>query len=84
MCRTIKVAAMMLAQLVSVALTASVKATDTKSVSSFNHFLHEKVPMKRVPVPVLMKRVANISSDTKSGSASSNEKSASTWADLRS
>ena len=29
----------MLAQLVSVALTASVKATDTKSVSSFNHFL---------------------------------------------
>ena len=30
--------AMMLAQLVSVALTASVKATDTKSVSSFNHF----------------------------------------------
>ena len=28
----------MLAQLVSVALTASVKATDTKSVSSFNHF----------------------------------------------
>ena len=41
MCRTIKVAAMMLAQLVSVALTASVKATDTKSVSSFNHFLSE-------------------------------------------
>ena len=55
MCRTIKVAAMMLAQLVSVALTASVKptdsfllsvaltasvkATDSKSVSSFNHFL---------------------------------------------
>ena len=72
----------MLAQSVSVALPASVKATDTKSVSSFNHFLHEKVPMKRVPVPVLMKRVANISSDTKS--ASSNEKSASTWADLRS
>ena len=31
----------MLAQLVSVALTASVKATDTKSVSSFNHFLAE-------------------------------------------
>ena len=30
----------MLAQLVSVALTASVKATDTKSVSSFNHFLY--------------------------------------------
>ena len=29
----------MLAQLVSVALTASVKATDTKTVSSFNHFL---------------------------------------------
>ena len=29
----------MLAQLVSVALTACVKATDTKSVSSFNHFL---------------------------------------------
>ena len=29
----------MLAQLVSVALTASVKATDSKSVSSFNHFL---------------------------------------------
>ena len=29
----------MLAQLVSVALTASVKATDTKCVSSFNHFL---------------------------------------------
>ena len=29
----------MLAQLVSVALTASVKATDTKSVSSFKHFL---------------------------------------------
>ena len=28
----------MLAKLVSVALTASVKATDTKSVSSFNHF----------------------------------------------
>ena len=28
----------MLAQLVSVALTAPVKATDTKSVSSFNHF----------------------------------------------
>ena len=39
MCRTIKVAAMTLAQLVSVALTASVKATDSKSVSSFNHFL---------------------------------------------
>ena len=39
MCRTIKVAAMMLAQSVSVALTASVNATDTKSVSSFNHFL---------------------------------------------
>ena len=29
----------MLAQLVSVALTTSVKATDTKTVSSFNHFL---------------------------------------------
>ena len=29
----------MLAQLVSVALTASVKTTDTESVSSFNHFL---------------------------------------------
>ena len=29
----------MLAQLMSVALTVSVKATDTKSVSSFNHFL---------------------------------------------
>ena len=26
----------------SVALTASVKATDTKSVSSFNHFLEKK------------------------------------------
>ena len=33
----------MLAQLVSVALTASVKATDTKSVSSFNHFLLENI-----------------------------------------
>ena len=33
----------MLAQLVSVALTASVKATDTKSVSSFNHFLSQMV-----------------------------------------
>ena len=32
--------AIMLAQSVSVALTASVKATDTKSVSSFNHFLY--------------------------------------------
>ena len=32
----------MLAQLVSVALTASVKATYTKSVSSFNHFLPKK------------------------------------------
>ena len=31
----------MLAQLVSVALTASVKATDTKSVSSFNHFQYK-------------------------------------------
>ena len=31
--------AIMLAQLLSVALTACVKATDTKSVSSFNHFL---------------------------------------------
>ena len=29
----------MLAQLVSIALTASVKATDTKSFSSCNHFL---------------------------------------------
>ena len=36
----------MLAQLVSVALTASVKATDTKSVSSFNHFHKKKVYKK--------------------------------------
>ena len=33
----------MLAQLVSVALTVSAKATDTKSVSSFNHFLIQMV-----------------------------------------
>ena len=39
---TIKVAAIMLAQLVSVALTADVKATDTKSVGSFNHFQLKK------------------------------------------
>ena len=40
----------MLAQLVSVALTASVKATDTKSVSSFNHFqslLHATVTVNK-------------------------------------
>ena len=38
----------MLAQLVSVALTASVKATDTKSVSSFNHFPFKKLTLTQV------------------------------------
>ena len=34
--------------LLSVALTASVKATDSKSVSSFNHFLFEKIEEKNL------------------------------------
>ena len=41
----------MLAQLVSVALTASVKATDTKSVSSFNHFLIDFIYLQRALIP---------------------------------
>ena len=43
----------MLAQLVSVGLTASVKATDTKGVSSFNHF-HNVMAIELLKVPALI------------------------------